>query len=125
SFLSPTMTSTIENVERLLMYLAAYTYHAGAEMLGIHQEGPFISKKQPGAQHPHHILAPDVEMIRRLQDISGNRIRQITFAPEEDENGTFLEALKELGIIASAGHTDALYETLIEAEKNGVSHVTH
>src|SRR5699024_12559961 len=98
---------------------------SGAEMLGIHQEGPFISKKHPGAQHPDHIIAPDVEMIRRLQDISGNRIRQITFAPEGDENGTFLEALKELGIIASAGHTDALYETVMEAEKNGVSHVTH
>src|SRR5699024_9052015 len=125
SFLATTMTSTIENVERSLMNLADYTYHSGAEMLGIHQEGPFISKKHPGAQHPDNIIAPDVKMIRRIQDIYGNRIRQITFAPEEDENGTFLEALKELGITASAGHTDALYETLIEAEKNGVSHVTH
>ena len=125
SFLATTMTSTIENVERSLMNLADYTYQSGAEMLGIHQEGPFISKKHPGAQHPDHIITPDAEMIRHLQDISGNRIRQITFAPEEDENGTFLETLKELGIIASAGHTDALYETLTEAEKHGVSHVTH
>src|SRR5699024_7011401 len=116
SFIATTMTSTIENVERSLMNLADYTYHSGAEMLGIHLDGPFLPITHPGAQHPDHIVAPDVEMIRRLQDISGNRIRQITFAPEEDENGTFLEALKELGIIASAGHTDALYETLIEAE---------
>src|SRR5699024_11302048 len=91
SFLATTLTSTIENVERSLMNLADYTYLSGAEMLGIHQEGPFISKKHPGAQHPDHIIAPDVEMIRRLQDISGNRIRQITFAPEEDDNGTFIE----------------------------------
>ncbi|AKG74561.1 N-acetylglucosamine-6-phosphate deacetylase [Salinicoccus halodurans] len=125
SFLATTMTSTIENIERALMNLADYTYQSGAEMLGIHQEGPFISKKHPGAQHPDHIVTPDVDLIRHLQDISGNKIRLLTFAPEEDENGSFLEALKELDIIPSAGHTDALYGTLLEAEKNGVSHVTH
>ncbi len=125
SFLATTMTSTIENVERSLKNLADYTYRSGAEMLGIHQEGPFISKKHPGAQHPDHIVAPDADLIRHLQDISGNRIRLITFAPEEDGDGSFLEALKALDIIPSAGHTDALYGTLLEAEKNGVSHVTH
>ncbi|WP_411842386.1 N-acetylglucosamine-6-phosphate deacetylase [Salinicoccus sp. HZC-1] len=125
SFLATTMTSTIENIERALMNLTDYTYQSGAEMLGIHQEGPFISKKHPGAQYPGHIVAPDAELIRHLQDISGNRIRLITFAPEEDEDGAFLEALRELSIIPSAGHTDALYHTLQEAGKNGVSHVTH
>lgn len=125
SFLATTMTSTVENVERSLMNLADYTYQSGAEMLGIHQEGPFISKKHPGAQYAGHIVTPDADLIRHLQDISGNKIRLITFAPEEDENGTFLETLKELDIIPSAGHTDALYATLLEAEKNGVSHVTH
>lgn len=124
SFLATTMTSTIGNIERALMNLADYTYESGAEMLGIHQEGPFISKKHPGAQHPDYILPPDAETVRYLQEVSGDRIRLITYAPEEDD-GSFLAALKELGIIPSAGHTDAEYQTLLDARKNGVAHVTH
>ena len=124
SFLATTMTSTLDNIERALMNLADYSYESGAEMLGIHQEGPFISKRHPGAQHPEHIITPDPETIRYFQDISGSRIKMITYAPEEDD-GSFLRTLKELNIVPSAGHTDAEYQTLLNAEKHGLTHVTH
>ena len=124
SFLATTMTSTLDNIERALMNLADYSYESGAEMLGIHQEGPFISKRHPGAQHPEHIITPAPETIRYFQDISGSRIKMITYAPEEDD-GSFLRTLKALNIIPSAGHTDAEYQTLLNAEKNGLTHVTH
>ncbi|WP_342387433.1 N-acetylglucosamine-6-phosphate deacetylase [Salinicoccus bachuensis] len=124
SFLATTMTAPIEDIERALMNLADYKYVSGARMLGIHQEGPFISMKHPGAQDPQHILAPDSESIHHLQDISGNQVRLITYAPEEDA-GEFLDALKALDIIPSAGHTDATYETLKKAQDNGLTHVTH
>jgi N-acetylglucosamine-6-phosphate deacetylase len=124
SFLTTTMTAPIEDIERALMNLADYKYVSGARMLGIHQEGPFISKKHPGAQDPKHILDPDSDTIHHLQNISGNQIRLITYAPEEDD-GEFLDALKALDIIPSAGHTDATFETLKQAQALGLSHVTH
>lgn len=124
SFLATTMTSPIKDIERALENLSGYTYAGGAKMLGIHLEGPFISKAHPGAQDPAHIMQPDHALARRLQSLSGNQIRLMTYAPEEDP-GDFIETLKDLSIIPSAGHTDALFDTLKDAEAKGLSHITH
>src|SRR5699024_6948361 len=76
-------------------------------------------------QHPDDIIAPDLGMIRRRQDIPGSRVGRVTCAPEGDEQGTLREALNARGSGASAGHTDAMYEPLREVETDGVSGVTH
>lgn len=125
SFLATTMTSTFENIRASLENLHDYEYRGGAEMLGIHQEGPFISKKHPGAQDPEFILPPDTDEVRQLQELSNHQIRLITYAPEEDTNHEFLSALNDLNIIPSAGHTDATYQQLEEAYSHGLKHVTH
>ncbi|GAB3059457.1 N-acetylglucosamine-6-phosphate deacetylase [Salinicoccus sesuvii] len=124
AYLSTTMTAPISDIERALINLADYKYVSGAEMLGIHLEGPFISTRHPGAQDPKHILTPDTEILRHLQNISGERIRLLTYAPEADTTA-FLEAVRALDIIPSAGHTDATYGILKQAEKDGLSHITH
>ncbi|MXQ51964.1 N-acetylglucosamine-6-phosphate deacetylase [Salinicoccus hispanicus] len=124
AFLATTMTAPFADIERALINLSDYKYTSGAKLLGIHLEGPFISTGHPGAQDPSHIAIPDAEALRHLQDLSGDRIRLVTYAPEEDE-GAFLEALLALGIVPSAGHTDATYDTLKKAQDNGLSHITH
>lgn len=125
SFLATTMTSTLENIRTSLENLSNYKYGGGAEMLGIHQEGPFISTKHPGAQDPKFIVPPDAEEIRRLQEISNHQIRLITYAPDEDPDFEFLSALNDLNIIPSAGHTDATYQQLEDACSRGLKHITH
>lgn len=125
SFLATTMTGTFENIRSSIENLSDYVYSGGAEMLGIHQEGPFISTKHPGAQDPKFILPPDPDEIRTLQELSNVQIRLITYAPEEDPNHEFLTALNDLHIIPSAGHTDATYQQLKEAYNHGLRHITH
>ena len=125
AFLATTMTSGLENIRAALENLSDYQYADGAEMLGIHQEGPFISKVHPGAQDPRFILPPDAEALRELQRLAGNRIRIMTYAPEEDPGHELLRAMEALGIIPSAGHTDATYRELEDAHRHGLSHVTH
>lgn len=125
SFLATTMTAPIPNIEQALKNLDGYEYTSGAEMLGIHQEGPFISKKHPGAQNPAHIVTPNAEKMAYLQKLSGDQIRLMTYAPEEDSDGTLLEKMNELNIIPSAGHTDATYEELSQAYDNGLKNITH
>src|SRR5699024_3048045 len=107
--LATTMTSTLKNIRASLENLSDYKYSGGAEMLGIHQEGPFISKEHPGAQDPEFILPPDADEVRELQELSNHRIRVMTYAPEEDPEHEFLSLLNDLDIIPSAGHTDATY----------------
>lgn len=125
AFLATTMTSSVEDIRGALKNLSDYRYAGGAGMLGIHQEGPFISKVHPGAQDPRFILPPDAEMLRGLQDTAGGRIRIMTYAPEEDPEYELLQVMEELGIIPSAGHTDATYLQLENARRHGLAHITH
>ncbi len=94
-------------------------------LLGAHMEGPYLSPAQCGAQAPGHITAPDPEEYISLIEETGNTIVRWTYAPERDKNGEFCKFLKEHGIVASAGHTDAKYEDMARAIENGLSLVTH
>ena len=63
SFLATTMTAPVKQIERALQNAAQYIYGSNppgeAEILGIHLEGPFISPKRAGAQHPENIIEPN------------------------------------------------------------------
>ncbi len=94
-------------------------------ILGVHMEGPYLSAKQAGAQCPTHITAPVEEdylpFIRENADV----IARWTYAPENDTEEKFAKTLQKYGIIASAGHTDAIYDDMRRAFENGCSLVTH
>jgi N-acetylglucosamine-6-phosphate deacetylase len=129
SFLATTMTAPIADIERALQNVAQYIYSSNppgeAEVLGIHLEGPFISPKRAGAQHPKNIIEPNIELFQKWQNIANGHIRLVTLAPEEN-NGLALAAyLKETGVVASIGHSDAVYEQVTAAIQSGVTHATH
>ena len=94
-------------------------------ILGVHMEGPYLSAKQAGAQCPTHITPPMEEdylpFIRENADV----IARWTYAPENDTDQIFAKTLQEYGIVASAGHTDAIYDDMQRAYENGCALVTH
>ncbi|KAF1680629.1 N-acetylglucosamine-6-phosphate deacetylase [Bacillus sp. SKDU12] len=97
----------------------------GAELLGIHLEGPFVSPKRAGAQPKEWIRPADVALFQRWQQKAGGLIKIVTLAPEEDQHFELIRCLKKESIIASMGHTDADSALLLEAAKVGASHMTH
>ena len=127
TFLPTTMTQTEENIDLSLNNLKEYIESnpvEGAYPLGIHLEGPFISKSFKGAQVESCIVDCDVEQFKHYQKVSGNHIKQVTLAYEE--NGKELcNYLASEGIVASLGHTNATSEQVIEAADNGVTSATH
>lgn len=94
----------------------------GAEILGVHAEGPFINPSKKGAQKESCIQKPNAKFILDNADI----IRYVTIAPEMDEGH---EAIKEIArnsdVLISMGHTGANYEEAVSAVNDGVSHATH
>ncbi len=94
----------------------------GAEILGVHAEGPYVNPKRKGAQADTNILPPDASRMLPYKDI----IKKITLAPEMPGG---IECIKEItensDIRVSLGHTDAGYDTIVEAVKAGASHITH
>ncbi|WP_078594318.1 N-acetylglucosamine-6-phosphate deacetylase [Evansella clarkii] len=125
SFLATTITSSVEETSLALKTAGQYKSESGAELLGVHLEGPFINPEQAGAQPSVHIVPPDLELFKEWQKISGNSIRIVTFAPEEKNGQELMKHLYETGVIGSVGHSDAAFTVMQEAEENGLSHATH
>lgn len=94
-------------------------------IIGAHMEGPYLSEKQAGAQCPAHITAPVESDYVPFIEKNFSAIARWTYAPENDKEEKFAKTLKKYGIVASAGHTDAVYDDMILAYKNGCELVTH
>lgn len=127
SFLATTMTQSIENINKALKNLNDYIasdVKEGAEVIGIHLEGPFINKTFKGAQPEEYILDCDVEQFKEFEEASGNNIKLVTLAYEQ--NGRELtKYLVSKKIVASLGHTNATAKEVLEAAKLGASNLTH
>ena len=94
----------------------------GAEILGVHAEGPFINPSKKGAQAEENILTPDADFIIENADI----IKSVTLAPEMDKNHACIKKLAaESEVLVSMGHTDASFDEAMSAAKDGVNHATH
>lgn len=91
---------------------------------GIYLEGPFISPSKIGAQNPEYISRPDINMLTRLQNISGDLIRIAVVAPEVDGAMNFIDGAKEITRVSIA-HTSCDYDTARDAFIRGASQVTH
>ena len=94
-------------------------------VLGVHMEGPYLSAKQAGAQCPTHITPPVEEDYLPFIKENADVIARWTYAPENDTDEKFVKTLQEYGIVASAGHTDAIYDDMRRAFENGCALVTH
>lgn len=97
----------------------------GAEVLGVYLEGPYISLEKKGAQRAEHIRPPSLEEFHQLVKASGNNVKIITIAPEVKGAIDFITEVCRMGIVASAGHTNATYDEFVAGINAGVSHATH
>lgn len=101
------------------------TAKGGAELVGINLEGPFLSEAKKGAQNGAYLQAPDIRLLRRLQEASGGLARLVTVAPELPGAVEFIREAQKAGITVSLGHTMADYDTARAAFEAGARQVTH
>lgn len=97
----------------------------GAEVVGVHLEGPFLSMKKKGAQNGDFLHDPDIDMLNRLQETAEGSIKLVTVAPECPNGFDFIRDASSQGITVSLGHTAADYDTARDAFLAGATHVTH
>lgn len=90
--------------------------------LGVHLEGPFLSKARPGIHPADAIRTMDQEDEKLLTDADIPML--LTVSPEEVGTDR-IERLAEAGLSVFAGHTEASFETMVRAEKSGLTGVTH
>ena len=126
SFLPTTMTVAKQEIVAALDAVRSVKEESGswqgAEILGVHAEGPFINPSKKGAQAEENILVPDADFILENADI----IKSVTLAPEMDKDHAAIKApAKDGRVLVSMGHTDATFDEAMSATRDGVSHATH
>lgn len=97
----------------------------GAEVLGLHLEGPFLSPEKAGVQRTEFFLPVDLERMRSYIAASNNRILNMTVAPELKNMRDLALFCTRAGIVLQAGHTNATYENMVEGIEAGILHSTH
>jgi len=135
SILATTVTASVDETCRSLEGIAQYirahekfeqqSTAPGAEILGIHLEGPFISKARRGVHPPGAIVRPSVQILEKFRAAADGLIRIITVAPEIPGALDLIQAAVANGIVAAIGHTDANYEQTQAAIQAGARHTVH
>uniref|UniRef100_A0A7C4QNE1 N-acetylglucosamine-6-phosphate deacetylase n=1 Tax=Schlesneria paludicola TaxID=360056 RepID=A0A7C4QNE1_9PLAN len=92
-----------------------------------HLEGPYISAEDgPRGAHPReYVRPPDWDEFRKLQDISGGRVRLLTLAPETPGAIDFIRQAAAAGVVIAIGHTAATPEQIQAAVDAGARLSTH
>lgn len=127
SLLPTTVTASTEEIIRVLRAVGemdGVAFEKGAQILGVHVEGPYISKEKPGAQTPRFIRNPRPEETAGIL-AHGGVIKRMTLAPELPGALDLIDALRARGISVSGGHSDAWDEEVRAAFARGMRQVTH
>lgn len=99
--------------------------HKGANLLGIHLEGPFLSAEYKGAMPEYLLQKANMPLLKEYQERAKGNIRYITISPEVEGIVDDIPAMKELGITVAIGHSGADYDTSWKAIDNGAECCTH
>lgn len=127
SLLATSLTASRDELTAVLDRVARYAAEPMpyAQVVGAHLEGPFISPKWPGAQHPDYIVPPQAEWLDEWVARHPGLIKIQTLAPEAEGALDYIERLGAYGIVPSCGHTDATYDQIVAAADRGLRHAVH
>lgn len=127
SFLATTLTQSEEVLTNAVSNVAKVVEegYEGAEILGIHFEGPYLNKAHKGAQPEEYCVKPDIEQFKRYQKAAHGLIKYITMAVENDEDFTLTKYCSQNNVVVSIGHSNATYEQAVQAYGHGARSMTH
>ena len=133
SIVATTVTAPVEDTCRSLQGIAQYirahenaeSDGLAAEILGIHLEGPFISKARRGVHPPDALAKPSVATLGKFIEAADGLVKIVTLAPELPGALELIAAAVAAKIVAAMGHTDADYDQARAAIHAGARHAVH
>ena len=126
-FCPTTVTQSVEILINAVANVASVVKkgYEGAEILGIHFEGPYLNMKNKGAQPPEYIVTPTVEQFKKYQEAANGLIKIITMACENDPDFELTRYCAANGVNVSIGHSGSTYDEAVLAVANGANGMTH
>ena len=99
----------------------------GADILGIHMEGPFLEPKGlPGRpEADSQLRPPDPHLLERIQEAAEGHVLIMGFGVRMEGALELIRLARQMGIVPAVAHTKATYEELMRAVDAGLKHATH
>ena len=123
SYLPTFITSPDEGMKSAVKVMRDYLAKYRNQALGLHLEGPYLSKEKKGVHREEYIREITPEMKTFLCD-NADVITKITLAAENPTT-QYIADFVEKGIIVSLGHSNATYEVANQAIAIGIGFATH
>lgn len=123
----PTIGATprAELLKKIKAVVKAMGKEKGANILGIHLEGPFLSPEKIGGQERAGLSSVNLEYMEKIIKEAKGNIINMTVAPELKNMRELALMCLENNIVLQAGHTNATYNQMIEGMQAGIFHATH
>ena len=127
NFLATTLTSTKEILKNVLGIVAKLQDKDidGANIFGVHMEGPYFSVEYKGAQNEKYMKPAGIKELDEYLSVKEGLVKLFSISPHNQENLEAIKYLSDRGVIASVGHSAAKYEDVIKAVNYGLTHATH
>lgn len=122
SVLTDTEEQTLSCIDRIKTAMAAPA--VGAQLLGIHLEGPFLAPQYKGAMPEHLLRTGDAALFRRYHDAAGDALRYITVSPEVEGVPELIAQIAPQVAVA-IGHSGADYDRSMATIAAGARCATH
>lgn len=121
-----TGSSAFDDLLRQFAFIAqAAPRCEGAQIWGIHAEGPYLNTEKKGAMNPKNLIRPDPEGLDRLIAAAGGLLKLITIAPEIPGGPELIRYAAQKGLTVSLGHTNATCEQATAGILSGATQATH
>jgi N-acetylglucosamine-6-phosphate deacetylase len=116
------ITSDLSNMRQALEAIAC---SSAPSILGVHLEGPFISKEYKGAHAEEHIILPSKDALIKIINRHSHMVRLVTLAPELPNADEVIDYVTDLGAAVALGHSSATYTEAMRAIEKGIKLFTH
>ncbi|SDI36091.1 N-acetylglucosamine-6-phosphate deacetylase [Dolosicoccus paucivorans] len=125
SWLPTTLTAGTESLNEAVQAVKEAVDAPGAKIQGIFLEGPYFTTPYKGAQNPSYMSDPNIDQLRKWQELSGGIVKKIAIAPEREGVEPFTKEATEMGVHVSLAHSDATYEEAKKAVEAGADTFIH
>jgi N-acetylglucosamine-6-phosphate deacetylase len=117
-------TNTMEVFRNCIDAVREYLSKGGQGVTGLHLEGPWIDPGKRGAHVKELVHAPGLKEVEEILEYGNGVITMITLAPEHCPDEVLAKIISA-GVIVSAGHSNAGFQTAMAAFEKGIPAITH
>ncbi len=126
SFLPTTLTQSNEATYQAVKTVKEHMHQVeGAQIEGVHLEGPFFNVEFKGAQPEQFISSPSIDQYKEMVKDAEDVVKMISLAPEKEGAMDLIKYVTKQGVVASIGHTAATYDIALKSFDAGITHATH